>query len=360
MNKRLIKWQIREWLPEFFILFVVFGLFVIIGFSDMNNYRYTNGGVAHITVPTVGIINIPAIVFSTIAPLVVYDYRYKKTAADTFYQLPLKKNEFRNTRILIGLIMQILVLTFFYIVMVLMVIFKQKAAYNSLAEKDLYNLIINKTQLIYYLPYYFVLIGTTCINYFSYCFIANLANRRTISILYILMFYFITSLFLPSFFTYRHFSEEVTSYTSSFALTPSPHGLGNVIYNFFQPLLNGEEYTLQGYNIIHMIVILSLSFIFAAMSFFITFILKDPSGEEVGSLKERYRWTFLIPHVFFFTGSCVMSNTFYTGFDVMKLLFYCLFAVACYLTLCLMRKKFKITIVDIILIASSTIFGLFW
>ncbi len=364
MNKRFIKWQIKEWVPHFFILFVVFGLFIFIGYSQTQLYYQINGAdIGEIRVPTVGIINIPAMLFSTIAPLIVYDYRYRKNAADTFYQLPLKKNEFRNTRMILALLLQIIVITFFYLVMVLMVIFKQMAAYKILEEKETIQTIINDTKLIYYLPYYFALILITCANYFCYCFIANLANRRTIAVLYILMIYFITSFFLPAFFNLKRFNydSEIIKYADSFIFTPTPHGLGNSIYSIFNPLLNGYGILMNSvYDGIHVIVILSLALLCGLSSFFFTFFCKDPSGEYVGSLSERYKWTFLIPHLFFFTASNGLSSSTGYGFFVLKLLIYCLFAVVYYLTLCLMRKKFKIRIIDIILIACITLFGLLW
>ncbi len=363
MNKRFIKWQIREWIPPFFILFVVFGLFTLIGYAQTRMYYHidTIEGIGKIEVPTVGIINVPCMLFSTIAPLIVYDYRHKKTASDTFYQLPLKKNEFRNTRMILALLLQIIVITFFYLVMVLMVIFKQMSAYKILQEKEVVETIVNNTKLIYYLPYYFALILATSANYFCYCFIVNLANRKTTAVLYVLMFYFVTSFFLSFFFKFRRFGGDIFDFTHILTFTPSPHGLGNSIYYFFDPLLNGNGLAnLSSDYGIHVIITLSLALVFGIFSFFFVFFCKDPSGEQVGSLCERYKWTFLIPHLFFFTASCGVSS--FTGYDffVLKLLLFCLFAVIYYLTLCLIRKQFRIRIVDIILIACITLFGLIW
>lgn len=366
MNKRLIKWQIKEWIPQFFILFVVFSLFIFIGYSQSYLYYFadTTDGIGKIEVPTVGLINVPAMLFSTIAPLIVYDYRYRKNAADTFYQLPLKKNEFRNTRMILALLLQIIVITFFYLVMVLMVVFKQMAAYKSMQENENIQTIINNTKLIYYLPYYFVLILATCANYFCYCFVANLANRRATAVLYVLMTYFITSLFLTAFFNYHRFhdAEKIAYYAHEILFVPSPHGIGNSIYYIFDPLLNGKGLNTDGdLAFVRVFVTLSETLLAGIGSFFFTFLCKDPSGEQVGSLNERYKWTFLIPHLFFFTVSNgVSSSTGYTGFFVMRLFTYCFFAVIYYLTLCLIRKKFTIRIVDIILIASITLFGFLW
>lgn len=365
MNKKLIKWQLRTWLPELAIMFAIFAVVLLPIYLNMH-VAYVSHNVdadAQIIInsaPTVGIINTLALVFANLSSVFVYQYRYKKKKVDTFYQLPLRKNELKNTRIILALICQIVIITFFYWLCVAILGIKQGVELAEIA-KD-YPELSQEGLLTYnygfFAIYYFVLIAYTSCIYFISCFFASLANHTQTALCNVILFNLITELCLFSLSTFvMKFTEYDTyAYISFLNCSPSSLGIGNAIYYLFMHHIDPhyimvynallENGTFMGRLISTMVEVA----VFGIASAFYCLYIKDPSGENAGSIKCRYKWAEYLPHVFGFLVSVVLGISLCTTYFWMLLLVIPFYFIIYYTVLCLMRKTFRLPIRDFILI----------
>ena len=106
-----------------------------------------------------GIVAVFASILVVLVPIFEFYFKMRKISIDQMYSLPINRKELYLTKYLVGLIEIIIPLTITYIYIFLWVILSE-----------------HMFSLIYFLPYYFVLVLTTAITYTIFTFIYTRAN----------------------------------------------------------------------------------------------------------------------------------------------------------------------------------------
>ena len=91
--KRLL---FKEWLPLIAVFLIVAVLTAVIAASSHSFY---DGGTFETAAMTW-----PSSIFAIVMPFFVYSYRFTRIGGDTYYQLPFKEKQFKNIRVLTGLV----------------------------------------------------------------------------------------------------------------------------------------------------------------------------------------------------------------------------------------------------------------
>ncbi len=313
--------------------------------------------------PTVGIINTLALVFANLAPVFVFQYRFKRKKVDTFYQLPLKKNELRNTKIILALLCQIVIITFFYWLCVVILRIRQSIDISVVQGEysgiDLSNL--ETYNYIYFLPYYFVLIFFTSCIYFICCFFASLANHTQTSLVYVVLYNAISELFVAclAMFVMKFLGYNYNAVKSLLSCSPSSLGVGNSIYYLFMPLLDAS-YSKALADILgdinylaRIIATLTEVGIAGCGAAAYCLIVKDPSGEKAGNINGRYRWTWVLPHILGFALTILFGSSLsLTNYIWVLLLIIPFCFIIYYIVLCLIRRTFRLSKADFIILGT--------
>jgi hypothetical protein len=369
MNKKLIKWQFLDWMPLILIMCIVYAVVLLPTYLTYNPTRYSvaseTGMVSVWTAgaPAVTYFHTLSFIFACIAPIFVYRYRFNKRKVDTFYQLPLKEKEFRNTRIILALLIQIAILTIFYWICVLILFSKQIPAIESMRtmypNADQTGLIA--FNYIYYVPYYFMLIAVTAGTYFISCFATYLSNNLITCVFYILVAWFLLGFTCyGGYIIVAKLSGGSHNYITYMSLTYSPYpvGLGNGLYGLFMNWIDPKHYLAINDNgqVARIIVSLSESVVFGITSAIYCLLVREPSGENAGSNDGVYKWTCFTPHAaFFIIGLLLVRFTSITELASV-LITIPLFIIIYYLALVLLRKIFKINKVDLITLIVISLF----
>ena len=114
MNKRFIKWQLKEWMPLLCAILIIFFFTMVVPGLIISTYRdvwVDDVWTWSMNTPSLSRFVIAPMCFAFILPLFVLDYRFNKRKADIYYQLPLKEKELKNTRIVLALVALLVLFT---------------------------------------------------------------------------------------------------------------------------------------------------------------------------------------------------------------------------------------------------------
>lgn len=367
MNKKFIKWQFKEWFPLISVMFAIFAVILIptcLNFEPVKriiDYKTKYDHMASYS-PTyiLIIINVISYIFAAMSPIFVYEYRFKKRKVDTYYQLPLNENEFKNTRIILAIFCQIAITTFFYWLVIIILAIKWNVDYSALLN-EYTNL--STDSVIYYnygymALYYIVLIVTQVCFYFISCFLASLSNNAQSALSNVCLGHFILAAITIAIISIisRGIALENEVQADLISFTPCLHGILAIHYMIF----DGYIYPVYSYVNIKSIYIISLVIIFVlgCLAGFYDLFFKDPSGENAGSTKGRYKWCYLIPHIAFILAGILISAMLTIRAVFLTFLTILFFLIIYYLFLCSRNKTFKLKSNDYIFIAITGVMTL--
>ncbi len=372
MKLKFIKWQLREWAPILITLAFTSALFLFpyykttyvgISTTDPDSNQWSLSYPSFVPYLIIGLL------FSFILPLISFSYRYTSKRADTYYQLPLKKNELRNTRILLGLIYMIVVLTFLFFLSMLCLYLNEQELLLMVSLKALN---VEPYHFIYIVPFFFLSLFFLCGNYFINSCICSFANSQKNAVLYLLIFQFVlcTGLFffsaIPNNFMYNsvYISNTFDIFFTGGCFEPS--GIMPLIGldRLFSSLMrDGTPSFINKYSERLFIPSLICTGVFSILCAVYILLTKEPSGEFSGKNATRYKWDFFIPHLPALLLSFFHSKTYTDTFDYFFAMFITLaFTVlGHYLLTCLIRGTFKLKKKDLICIGTiSGINLVFW
>ena len=337
MNKKFIRYQLKEWLPIFLIILVIYAsimLTVSFNYSLETDYRPS------ISFPALGYIFTPLLISTSVMPLVVYSYRFNKRKSDIYYLFSLKENELKNTRLILGLVSILIITTVLYWLSMLILGIRYNIAKDLNPSKYNWNWI----QII---PLYFMTIVIGITNYFVSSYLINLGNNILDSIIYYFLGETILCLIVivPLLLIYKY-NDSILPYqnffTSSFK-TLCTFSLGEGLHHIFYPLLNNEKYLMDDMNNIICIICLVISIILGIISSIYVIIKKDPSGEYSGSYKQRDLMTKIIPYVaFFFFNNYIIINLLGSSYVIFELISSIILISGEYLLIALINRNFKL------------------
>ncbi len=309
-TRRFIKWQLKQWFAPLLIAFLLLFLSFIITCSTSNvSYRYYEGG-SFVSQPSSNLIaiSIPLTLVAVIFPLFVYDYRFKKTQADTFMQAPLKRNRLRLTRLLLGLSMIMIIFTIVYVIGVLIVFFRQVTT-PDLYEQGGYIFKIRFFDYRYYIAAYFFLLAFASLEYFISSFIVLLSDN-VLDAIFLLLFVDIIRALLPfSFYTYsttmlNNIYNGYNSFQGSW-LANAASPLLVMLYpeKIFSSFIIGKEALIfTNFSDYVSFIFYLVAYLLMGVSSVIYVVLSsDPSGEYVGRPGPRRNIIGFIPHLTIFS-----------------------------------------------------------
>jgi hypothetical protein len=361
MNKKLLKYQLKDWLPLIGVIFIIFAVVILsntFNYKIIDRYSYLPPEEAKYQInqfPRIGIYNTPFLIVCAAMPLFALDYRFKHTQADTFYQLPFKEKELKRTRLVLGLTIILVLFTFFYWISILIFGIRYN---NALLVENVDK--TNEWHLIYSLPLYLTLIIEGSALYFTSAFLVSLGNNTLDSIIYVLCGQFILGLIIGSAYLFTNDIYHCITGNDFKDINLMVYGLsgihvGDNIHYIFYSLINGME--LSGLkDFIPSIILLIVSLVFGGAAFAYMFIAKEPSGEYAGSIKKRYRWIKWLYYVSFIiiTYYTIKFNYYSPSYTV--IIWLTIVYIGYYLIISISNRSFKPTKQDIIAFIVNTVF----
>ncbi len=323
MNKKqYIKWQIKEMLPMYIISFIILGaiFWLTISTSELMPTKFKNyeTGDYYISLsvlswPPLFAILIPALLLSFFLPYSSFIYQRKRIYSDFYYQLPFKKNELRRTNLLISYTILTIAITIIYWIGILYIFIRQ----IQLNATDEYFVANNfYYNYVYFIPYYFVLLLGTSLNYFISSFFISLGTKSLDSLLYLifgqLILAFMVETFLILILVGAKNSDSTEALLNAVSYTPSPSWLENVRSTMiFCDLAMRGSVSLEKGDIITRIVSSSAYLLLGGfLTWYMLFKKKDPSGEDAGKGVPTTPISKAIPHAFALMSGLYISCSF--------------------------------------------------
>ena len=300
MNKKYIRWQIKNWLPMFFIILFFLGIIFILTMMNIpfgrgaNNKEDLSAGLLSFS--------IPLFIVSLILPLAVYSDQVRENQADAFNQTPFKGNGLRKIRIFLALIIFLIAATLVFWFAILVFSIRQMTAVSS--ETVTYV----RYNYQYYLCAYLFLIVEAALSYFTSCFFVSLGNTVINQVILLIGGEVILGFFL----------QFIIMYIGSFAKLPAD--FKDMSYysfyldcNFLSPLLLAQSYfdslittgavsVLESTKFTYLITSMVIFNVAGIASLVYLLLVRDPSGEYSGKAGPRNKFIPYIIHLSFFFG----------------------------------------------------------
>lgn len=301
MNKKYLKYQIKQHLPLIIISLVAFcsiSMIVGLSFPWYRTLYKTADGTAYYpgsnNLAMIGFPSVVALLLATFIPLSTYHYRLKASSADMYLQTPFKPKRFRYQRILFTLCLTLALTTFMY-----------WFASGIYALNCLRPLPTPSTENIIYEPAYinygyvalgwlYLLAGVTG-QFFISSFAISLGRNVVYALIGLALFEFVFAVIpgnLYNFFTSFTPSKALTYDTALFSaainLGFTPIVPGYLIFALFYPRIIGYENAIG--NLEFLITGQVLFFAGAIAAGVYSFLAPEPSGEHAGKLGFHPRW----------------------------------------------------------------------
>lgn len=376
--KSFIKWQVKQWLPLFILAILFMGSFVLLWttfgnvinwVSDLSRPPVANDNYNEIMVffgetSNCLSIMIPLLfVITLIMPIFVYSYRFNRRQTDTFMQAPFSKNNFRITRILIGLALILISFSIVYFLGVLIIGVRQLSL-PDVREVNDGVLYLKRFNFGHYFTAYLFFILIASLQYFINCMIVSFADSILDAILLlffvhcILIFaeFVLASTIITLGARYYLNGPYVDSYEILNLILFSPSMLYFFFLgsNIFEPLITGEYVMMSIVHCQDYIYILN-GIIFALLSgvsIYKIFFVRDPSGEFAGKGGPRKYPISLLIHGYFLMIGLLYSFVGITGILVLIILFFVCYSISYYAVIAIYNRTFKINKVQIITMSS--------
>lgn len=375
MNKKYLKWQLKQWIPltivTFFIMIIPFFITYLASFSSFSSAMFmitTNyqGDIVYpITTPWL-FISIPAGVMSLVIPVFVCQYRYKRKSADLFLQAPFQTGGMLRNRSLLGLAILDVDFTAAYWVAYIMVYVKQAVLNGNASYLRYYNLeeYIKNNGAYYYnfgavAACFFVGLILLSLIYYVNVYIASLGTNQLSGILFLLL---ASCVLTMGFFPYSYYLCSVDAISSENIIFPiaswSAVNFVSSPFVWFREAICTGTYSLliSTLSTTQIVMFFVNNVIFIALgvvaAVFVNKGLKE-SGEEMGQPVSTMLFPRLIIHIFFFTIAVLDAVSFgslsfvFTGVTTVGAILS--FALYSYLGIALITKRFKLTKLDWIL-----------
>lgn len=379
MNKKYIKWQLKQWVPltivTFFIMIIPFFIIYLASFSSITNslFMISTDYFGDISYPIMTpwlMISIPACVMTIVIPIFVCQYRYKRKSADLFLQAPFQTGGMLRNRSLLGLGILDVDFTLAYWIAYIMVYIKQAVLNGNESYLRMYNL---EEYIKNYGGYYYnfgavaacFLVGLILLSlaYYVNVYIASLGTNQLSGTLFLLLSATVLSLgFFP--YTYYLYSVKAIEENSVVSLLSSWSAVNFVTSPFvwFRSAICTGTYSslISDLGTVQIVMFYVNNAIFLVLGIvaavFINKGLKE-SGEEMGKPVSTKLFPRLIIHIFFFTiavMNAVLSSSIsflFTGVSTIGSIIS--FSLYSYLGCALITKRFKLTKLDWILWGSN-------
>lgn len=297
--KKMIKWQLKDWLPFLIIssvlVSIIFWLYCSTETTVVTVYDYSSyGGDIHYMYPsdiyfTIAVFFLP---LTFILPFAIFGYRYSTKKADTFFQLPLKENVLKRFKFLTLLIFYLGVFTLAYWIGVLILGMNQIFSNNHLADNQMgfwFN-------YWYFIPIYLFLLVVLAIEFTLNSFFISLANTAWGSIFHMVIGNLILLLSGYSLF------DALTVLTNDSAIYNIALSFPSL--SFVEPFFIGVnvlEKCLLGNQVTSLepirYVSFSLHVLIGGGAFLYLWFGKEPSGEYAGKYKPFTTISAIMPHV---------------------------------------------------------------
>ena len=357
MAKSYIKWQFKQWLPLLGIFAVLLGAYFLSNCINSNIYLYKSGSFFAYPKTSLLEILIPTLIVSCIMPFFAYSYRFKTNQADTFMQVPLKANTFRNIRIIIGLVIVLLAFSVIYWLGVMILAIRQATAPIPPAEYNRYPFTFH---YLYYLLAFIFFTVMISIQYFINCFVVSLGNNLLDSVLIfvlsqgIFLLYLLAPIFYLRSFNNMPAIEMLFGISNLSVIMPL-----TLTISLFDSLIQQgvlDNLFVNG-GLVLFIVNIVLYIFLGGITIYLTLVFRDPSGEWSEQLGPRNFYIGLIPHALAFLCILFLSANSYFGFFSFQFILFLMWLVGYYVMLCIFYRTFKIKKCDWIIFASEV--GLF-
>lgn len=369
--KRLL---FKEWIPLIAVFLVVAVLSGIISVASYSFYEDHTFGIAAFTVP--------ASMLAVVMPFFVYSYRFRRIGGDTYYQLPFKEKEFKNLRVLTGLVAVIFVFTVAFIIGYAVFAISYGIAPKTTtinawnAQTETYGpvqipkLVINLGYMLLAYPVSLVSISGV---YFITTTIVSLTNRLPSAMIYVFVVQVLLAGLLPIFGLYIYENMARSDFWAEFAtitLALSPSSIGaNVLAQQFG---FGANFTLDSNNNLFdtiryfssygfnsmaalAIVMLIVDLVIFVGAAFLTLLGSEPSGEFNGTSGARNKkLNYLLYLLTIFVG---LASSFVATNNVFIYAFIVVFYVAgLYIMMSIYLGTFKIGSIHGVFIGASGLF----
>lgn len=312
MNKKsYVKWQIKSLLPIYIIIIIVvaFSFLLSILSTDLvpTVYEIENGEMYVVyfsAYPPLYGIAIPSILAALALPISIFSYQTNHVKSDFFYQIPLREKELRKIKLVLNLSILEAIITIVYWIGVILIALKQPLM--NIEGGDYFIDNPYYYNYVFFIPYYFYLVLSVAIVFFTSSYFASLGTRVIDTILYLIfgqgfLAFFFTSL-VAVLLSISHdndaLSDIVTSFLSFSWLEPC------IFTNSFCQWLMNNSVNNMTNTVIR--IISNIGFLLVGIaSFLAVWKKKDPSGEYAGKIKTNNIYTSLYVHLF-----CLMTGLF--------------------------------------------------
>lgn len=349
MNKKYVWYLFKQWIPVFAVTFAIlasiFWMTVTTMSIEITVYEGEEGLLYYNTVES-GLlgISIPALLVASFYPVFVYSYRYSKTQADIYSQAPFKERELKAIRLTLGIILLLVAFTVVYWLGIMIVAIRQAT------EVPWGNNIIADYNYLGYFMAYWILLVFIILQYFICSFLAQLGNRPLDSIIYIILGQLILAfavlgiyLYLETMVSYRDIKYYAFSWANYSIYTPiyAHYELCNsIIVGIGTVSMNVSDWlSMSGF------IVLGLG------AGFLSYFLKDPSGEHYGKPGARNIYISILPHIAMFIVALAITQS-VVYHIVYMLLFFVLWSVGYMMILVYLNRGFRLKKRDWIIFGS--------
>ncbi len=367
MNKKYIKYQIKQWLP---LIGIISGILIITLIIDLifsknpMNYHYYEASKSNVSYQNPLIITSCCILCLTFfVPLFVFSYKYSIKKADTYVQSPFKNNNLKITNFILGYLC--LALPFIVIFLIGLL-----STYITQLINNPYHVIVvpQNPGMTYYshitfyynygylILFMFFILFMLFIEYSLNSFAANFANNTIDALIYISLFFIFRMLILYAIPQYFMQNLDIIEYdfnifnlsltimpVISFALTVFNSLISRGYFDAKDVFISDlYKYQYVGYVISFTFII--MIGIFAALYIF---FIKDKYKENYGRKRNNTIFDYLLPHLtMMFIAFSLYTITRYD--TTSKIVIFLAFFVMYYCLLASLNKSFKIKKYDLI------------
>ena len=335
--KSLFLYYLKKRIPTLLIFgFITLLITVVITATTVMAHRVIlhNGGTStYVSSTHLFYLSTLLVILASIIPIYEFAFKMRKTSVDLFYSLPIKRTKLYTTKYLIGLLELFILFTFNFLYVLIF-------ASINMAQYDV------TFKLIYFLPYYFSMLGLGFLLYNWVSFFFTRGNTILDGIILTILSIFVVTLLASFAYAIKNKIEspEYRVYTGE-AFNFTAYSLVYNVTSIFDSLVKANYKGELTLHLVSFVVMMVVSISFVPLFFILNNKKKAEDTADIN--KEWYLYKLFIPLYIICIYSTISTHPFYM----------ILVPIAGYVGYVINNRSFLIKKYDLILLISSTLIG---